>query len=308
MYNNEYGMVNDALVEYFPLDEFVNRIKLLPRVLEHLDDTNNSFKDYINKISAFDEKYIIDYWVYLLYEELRYNQQIEHPVDYSQIDLQNDEVFFDTLNISNKRIHELHNFAVKDEYEPTFEYRKNEVKVSRDINGEEEIIYRGAQAKDVEKFMNDFIKIYKRNDVSLLMSNPFLKSALIHLLFVRIHPYSDGNGRTARLLHNSKFTASINAIYGTKLRISPLNLSGSILLNKISYIKAIDNIYFDVKHDTNEAINKWFDFILNMADEQIYYSMAKLENVDSSFLKQTEEDEHVIDMNRRMKVKTLKNR
>ncbi len=308
MYNNEYGMVNDALVEYFPLDEFVNRIKLLPHVLEHLDDTNNSFKDYINKISAFDEKYIIDYWVYLLYEELRYNQQIEHPVDYSQIDLQNDEVFFDTLNISNKRIHELHNFAVKDEYEPTFEYRTNEVKVSRDINGEEEIIYRGAQAKDVEKFMNDFIKIYKRNDVSLLMSNPFLKSALIHLLFVRIHPYSDGNGRTARLLHNSKFTASINTIYGTKLRISPLNLSGSILLNKISYIKAIDNIYFDVKHDTNEAINKWFDFILNMADEQIYYSMAKLENVDSSFLKQTEEDEHVIDMNRRMKVKTLKNR
>ena len=46
------------------------------------------------------------------------------------------------------------------------------------------------------------------------MSNPFLKSALIHLLFLRIHPYADGNGRTARLLHNSKFTASINSIYG----------------------------------------------------------------------------------------------
>ncbi len=308
MESNQYAMMNDKVVEYFPLEEYINRIKLLPRVLEHLDDTNNAFKDYINKIGAYDEKYIIDYWVYLLYEELRFNQQIEHPVDYSQIDLQNDEVFFDTLSISNRRIHNLHNFAVKNEYDPTFEYRKSEVQVSRLVEGKEQIIYRGAQAADLEKFMNDFIKIYKRNDVSLLMSNPFLKSALIHLLFLRIHPYADGNGRTARLLHNSKFTASINSIYGTKLRISPLNLSGSILLNKISYIKAVDNIYFDLEHDTNEAINNWFDFILNMADEQIYYSSSKLDYIDSSFLKADADEDHVIDMNRKMKVRSLTNK
>ena len=308
MESNQYAMVNDKVVEYFPLEEYINRIKLLPHVLEHLDDTNNAFKDYINKIGAYDEKYIIDYWVYLLYEELRFNQQIEHPVDYSQIDLQNDEVFFDTLSISNRRIHNLHNFAVKNEYDPTFEYRKSEVQVSRLVEGKEQIIYRGAQAADLEKFMNDFIKIYKRNDVSLLMSNPFLKSALIHLLFLRIHPYADGNGRTARLLHNSKFTASINSIYGTKLRISPLNLSGSILLNKISYIKAIDNIYFDLEHDTNEAINNWFDFILNMANEHIYYSSSKLDYIDSSFLKADADEDHVIDMNRKMKVRSLTNK
>ena len=64
----------------------------------------------------------------------------------------------------------------------------------------------------------------------------------MHLLFVRIHPYSDGNGRTARLIHNIKFTESINKLYGMKLKISPLNLSKSILLNKITYVKRIDNI------------------------------------------------------------------
>ena len=83
--------------------------------------------------------------------------------------------------------------------------------------------------------MNDFIQIYKRKDISLLMSNPFLKSSLIHLLFLRIHPYADGNGRTARLLHNAKFTDSINRLYGMKLKISPLNLSESIYLNKKFY-------------------------------------------------------------------------
>ena len=282
---NKNGM-NSDYVEYFPLQDYVDRIQLLPYLLEHLEETNNSFKEYIKKLSKYDEKYVVDYWIYLLYEELQYNQKIEN-IDFSKINLLNNDVFFDTLAISNKRIHDIHNFATSGDMEPTFQYRQTEVNVSRiNQNGEEEIFWRGAQAKDVEKFMSDFIKIYKKNDISILMSNPFLKSSLIHLLFLRIHPYTDGNGRTARLLHNSKFTESINKIYGTHLKISPLNLSESILLNKISYVNAIDNIYFDIKHNTNEALNRWFNMMLNMADEQIYASTNKLEMIDESLLRE----------------------
>ena len=103
--------------------------------------------------------------------------------------------------------------------------------------------------------MRDFIKVYKQNKIALLYSNPFLVSSLMHLLFVRIHPYTDGNGRTSRVIHNIKFTEAINRLYGMKLKISPLNLSESILLNKITYNKRINQIYFDLDHDTNDAIN-----------------------------------------------------
>ena len=301
----ENGM-NDAYVDYFSLEEYVDRITLLPYVLEHLQDTNNDFKNYIKKISKFEDNYVIDYWIYLLYEELKYSQKIEN-MDFKKINILNDTVFFDTLKISNKRIHGLHNFAMRGECDPTFDYRKTDVNVSRyNSKGEEEIFWRGARYQDVLKFMNDFIKIYKHNDISLLMSNPFLKSALIHLLFIRIHPYTDGNGRTARLLHNSKFTESINNIYGTKLKISPLNLSESIYLNKPSYVRAIDNIYFDLKHDSNDAINAWFNTMLNMADEQIYSSSNKLDSIDSSYLKENMETEYNADTNKKMKVKSLK--
>jgi len=279
------GMNSDT-IEYFSLQEYIDRISLLPFVLEHLEDTNKNFKEYIKKLVKYDEKYVIDYWIYLLYEELQYNQKIEN-LDYQKIDLIKNEVFFDTLTISNKRIHRLHTFATDKEFGITTQYRKTEANVSRfGKNGEQEIFWRGAQAKDVERFMNDFIKIYKQNDISLIMSNPFLKSSLIHLLFLRIHPYADGNGRTARLLHNSKFTEGINRIYGTNLRISPLNLSESILINKISYINSIDHIYFDIKNDTNLAINKWFDTMLNMADEQIYSASNKLDMIDPSLLRE----------------------
>ena len=121
--------------------------------------------------------------------------------------------------------------------------------------------------------------------------------------------FADGNGRTARLLHNSKFTDSINRVYGTRLKISPLNLSRSIALNKISYTKAINQIYFDLEHDTNDAINAFFNTMLNMADEQIYFSSKELDKIDPQFLKKPQEDtpiEHKKNMNKKMKLKILK--
>lgn len=282
---------NEDYVNYFPLEEYVNRITLLPYVLEHVEETNRSFKEYLKRLAEYDEEYIIDYWIYQLYEELKFSKKIEN-IDFNRINLMNGEIFFDNLSISHRRIFELHNFITADDMEPTFTYRQTEANVSSiEEDGEQKIFWRGAQAKDVEKFMSDFIKIYRSTDISLVMSNPFLKSALVHLLFVRIHPFTDGNGRTARLLHNAKFTEAINRIYGTRLKISPLNLSQSILVNKRSYVNAIDNIYFDLEHDTNEAINRWFNTMLNMADEQIFFSSNKLEDIEPMFLKDFKPDD-----------------
>ena len=56
-----------------------------------------------------------------------------------------------------------------------------------------------------------------------------------------------------------------------------------ISINSHSSIK-IDNIYFDLEHDTNDAINAWFNFILDMADEQIYRATERLSTVSSEHL------------------------
>lgn len=63
----------------------------------------------------------------------------------------------------------------------------------------------------------------------------------------------------------------INKIYNCNLKISPLHLSQSILNNQLYYAKILDSIYFDLEHDSNDQINKWFDYILNMYDEQLFY-------------------------------------
>ena len=273
-------MFNNSHVYYFPLMEYIKKIKLSSSLLEHLEYTNCEFDNYMNELSKYDEEYIINYWIYLLYRELKSNQKIEY-LSFDVKTLVSKDIFFDTLNISNKRIFDIHNFVTENELEPTFKYRSSEVKISRyDKEGNEEIFYRGSESKDVNKFMNDFINIYKHNGTSLIFSNPFLVSSLIHLIFLRIHPFTDGNGRTSRILHNIKFTETINKLYNTRLKISPLNLSESIYLNKVTYVNKIDNIYFDLEHDNYESINAWFNFMLDMADEQIYKSLNLLNDTN----------------------------
>ena len=152
--------MNSDYIEYFDLEEYVNRIRLSKNLLSHLEETNQAFEDYMRHLAQYDEKYIVDYWIFLLYHELKANQGIEN-VRFDVTKLVDKSLFFDTLNISNKRIHDLHNFITNGEMEPTFSYRDVAVNVSRfNDKGEEEIFWRGANPEDVQKFMDSFIKIY----------------------------------------------------------------------------------------------------------------------------------------------------
>ena len=107
--------MNDDYIEYFPLEEYINKIKLLPKVLEHLEETNKEFDSYMNKLSKYDEEYIINYWIYLLYIELMSNQKIESLIQ-DEKKLGDKRIFFDTLGINHKRIHNLHNFITEEKW------------------------------------------------------------------------------------------------------------------------------------------------------------------------------------------------
>ena len=294
---NFEGM-NDDYITFFNLMEYVERISILPNLRAHLNDTNNEFHEFMKKVASIDNENAINYLLFSLYQELSSSQKIENQ-KFDVYTLADKSPCFDTLSISHKRIHELHNFVTAKEIsegklEETFAYRSVPVNVSRITEEKgEEIFYRGANPEDVYKFMSEFIKVYKQIASIEELNNPFLASALMHLLFVRIHPYIDGNGRTARVIHNMKFTEMINKQYGTRLKLSPLNLSSSILVNKITYVKRLNNIYFDNVHDTNESINRWFDFVLDMADERLFVARKQLDMLGFFALKKIADDEHI---------------
>lgn len=277
---------NLARIDYFNLEEYVDRIKLSSDVLFHAYETSESFDKYIKLLSEYPDEIILKYLISCFERELSFTNKIEHHVVDPML-VNKNSVYFDSLSMNNQRIKNLHSFVMNGDCD--FNYRNSDVNVSYfDNNGVEHIYWRGVEVDSIQRFMDDFIKIYKEKGLSLLDNNPFFKSSLMALLFVRIHPFTDGNGRTSRLIYDMKFTEMINKIYGSNLKISPLHLSNNLFINRYTYGKKINNIYFDLEHDSNDEINNWFDFMLNMVDEQLYFKTSDeskkiLENINKEY-------------------------
>ena len=98
----------------------------------------------------------------------------------------------------------------------------------------------------------------------------------------------------------------LNKLYQTRLLLCPLNLSNRILANKYTYVKCIDHIYFGLSEDTNKEINNWLDFILTMADEQLYYSKSRLEDLVVKRVNNEPPDEYTLKKIKQMKISRLK--
>ena len=99
----------------------------------------------------------------------------------------------DDLRITEETICNLHRlFYLKLDEENAGSYRKGQVI----ITGSE---YVPPSADDVPAMMKDFIKSLDEKEDEM---HPVVLAAFAHRRFVDIHPFVDGNGRTARLLMN----------------------------------------------------------------------------------------------------------
>ena len=122
------------------------------------------------------------------------------------------------------------------------------------INSEDKIEYVAASPeivkREMEKLFEDIGQLIQRE---LNPFEVFYYAALIHLVFVKIHPFQDGNGRTARLMEKWFLIDKIGQI------------ASSVQLEKNYYIK-IKDYYSNIKKPGLEYENldysKSLDFLL----------------------------------------------
>ena len=96
------------------------------------------------------------------------------------------------IQLSNKLIRDIHALVVRTEdHAQPGSYRTTEVRIS----GSQHIPTPGYQ---VSSEMNNFIEKFSKKS----QLHPIEHAALLHHVFVSIHPFLDGNGRTGRLLMN----------------------------------------------------------------------------------------------------------
>ncbi len=109
------------------------------------------------------------------------------------------------------------------------EYRHGPVYI---VNGVGQVVYEGPSFEKVPNMMEDFIQWINNND----RMHPLIKAGIVHFYFVHVHPFDDGNGRTARALSNLVLANS-----GFRF-INMLSLSDYFDHKRPSYYKAIQDV------------------------------------------------------------------
>lgn len=85
------------------------------------------------------------------------------------------------------------------EEDKTGQFRPADVYVLDDLgNGKEMLRFKAPDAKDVKKLIEELLEWVKTARESSI--HPVIIAGIFHLEFVSVHPFTDGNGRTARLL------------------------------------------------------------------------------------------------------------
>ena len=282
--------MNDE-ISYFNLIPYIQSIHINQDVLEQLADLQAQFNQYMKELLSYGDEELITFLTLELFNELLYSNQIEQRKILSPLDFINYDLMNTSKYLTNKKIMEIQKILLQYTQMPypIGEYRKVPVFIMR--NGER--IYQAPEVQSIVPFMQDFIKIYNNSSDILIHCDPFIKAAIVHFLFIKIHPFVDGNGRVARVLQNLKFTDLVNKIYQNKsntnlhLMIAPINISYSIYHNKQSYYDKLNAISFYENADISDSFNNWLRFLIYMYEEQLYYNIHsnKVKNLNLTLKK-----------------------
>jgi Fic family protein len=130
------------------------------------------------------------------------------------------------------------------------------------------IIYTPPQVDYLEQKLENWLKFYhETNNI-----DPLIKMAILHYQFESIHPFSDGNGRTGRIL---------NVIFLTQnklIDLPVLYLSKHILEYKNEYYRLLNEV------TTNQNWEEWILFMLETVKRTSVFTLNKVNQIYRLFL------------------------
>jgi len=124
-----------------------------------------------------------------------------------------------------------------------------------------EIIYTPPEGESIIRDMLGSLEKYIHSDDGV---DPLVKLAVIHYQFEAIHPFSDGNGRTGRIINLLFLT-----LHGL-LEYPVLYLSKYIIENKNDYYRLLRGVTSD------QSWESWIEYILNGIEETAVFTKNKI--------------------------------
>lgn len=174
--------------------------------------------------------------------------------------------------LSHEFVCDLHRLVVDRTLDPEDEacagkYREDQNYVQ---NAQGEIIYTPPSPEKVHEMMDRFCAWSNVDDAESFFLHPVLKAASMHFYFVHVHPFVDGNGRTARALmyyyllkHGYEF-------------MKFFSISKAIAADKKNYYQALKNV-----QDNECDLTYFFMHAVKMVLEAISTVEAQKQNENS---------------------------
>jgi Fic family protein len=203
--------------------------------IEAKETTVNYFQFYNSVSSVYSSKIEgenIDFDSFYKHKFLNIQYQPNYTKKADDLYLAYEFIYKNKLNLKNlQKAHSILSVHFLPKEQQGF-IRKNPMFV---INNDDRIEYVAAQP---DKVKNELVKLF--SDIKILQTATlddfeiFYYAALIHLVFVKIHPFQDGNGRAARLIEKWFLIEKIN------------NKATAVQLEK-NYFKNLENYYLNIK-------------------------------------------------------------
>lgn len=165
-------------------------------------------------------------------------------------------------NVSEiKRVHGIMTYRTVEE---SGDFRKGEEGV---FSGEK-CIFVAPPPKMVPKLMDGLFKWMRENQENI---HPLIMSSVFHYEFVSIHPFSDGNGRIARLWHTAM-------LYNWRSIFEYIPLESRMESYQDEYYEAIEKCHSAGNSD------RFIEFMLDMIDKMLSDVIVQIEksNADTS--------------------------
>lgn len=258
------------------IKEQVDKIELTENVKEHIKYTEEEFVKYMDKLSKYNDRSIEVFLYDCIIKENLASSRLEKSL-YSPKVIEFEEKVLFNIPMSNEIIKELHKTILYGTNHPNSVYgtfRDVDAWIGKQGCNKEQARHIFIDPSEISECMNQFIEIYN-TDNNRDIDHPFIKGSIIHVLLTSIHPFKDGNGRLSRILHHHKMVEGLDRKYNYNFTIPLINLSQHYEMTRGSYYQLQNNI--DFSNTDNEAWNKWFEYTLNMIDENIYHLTNRLD-------------------------------
>lgn len=173
--------------------------------------------------------------------------------------------------ISSKTILKIHRLVTQNTLDPEYSgyFRSRPVYVVRHFFGlNKKIIYTAPPAKQVAKLVSELISWVNQSENNNI--HPIITAAVAHQEIAAIHPFSDGNGRTARAL-------ATLILYQRGYDFRRLfALEDYYNSDRQKYYQAIN---CGEKYDPNKDLSNWISYFVSGFKEEIYNVKTKIQQL-----------------------------